>query len=103
MYNYHFKSSILGLIFCGQIDNILTPWHIEIDKKTNYVTISKRNWYLFGIDYEKHKINHVRYVRVDNNIYSSNIHIKVFSNTFSVFGFKNSDAKQIQELITLNQ
>jgi len=98
-----FKSTVIGLIFCGKWQHILTPWQIEIDLRTKYVFISKRNWYLIGVDIEQHKINSIRFVKVDNSIFGSDVHIKVFYNSFSVFGLSNSDAKRVRELITSNQ
>lgn len=100
---HSFKSTFIGLIASNKFEHILTPWEIQVNIETGYATISKRNWYLIGKDVEQHKINHIRFVKINNNIFGSDIHIKVFANSFSVYGFNNSDAKKIRHLITKNR
>lgn len=98
-----FKSTFIGLIASNKFEHVLTPWKVQINIETGYVIISKRNWYLIGIDVEQHKINHIRFVKVNNNIFGSDIHVKVFANSFSIYGFNNSDAQKIRQLITKNR
>jgi hypothetical protein len=94
-----FKSSTLGLIFCGQFEDIFTPWIVDIDEIQKTITVHKRNWYLIGIDVGVYKLRGLRSILIDNKIYGSNLTIKVFYNSIIIKGLNNSDAKTISEML----
>lgn len=94
-----FKSSTLGLIFCGQFGDIFTPWIVDIDETHKTITVSKRNWYLIGFDISVYKLNGLRSISIDNNIYGSNLTVKVFYNNIIIKGLTNENAKKISNIL----
>ena len=97
-----FKSSIVALICCGEIDSLFTPWKVSIDLTNKILKIEKRNWFFIGIDETTYKLNMIRNVQINNYIFGSNVVIKAFGNVMIVKGLKNEDALKIKDLIIKN-
>jgi len=73
------KGSILSNIFHGDhILDILVPYRVEINTSVKILTISKRNYYLIGIDKTTIPISNIRRVYINRHLFGANLSIKIF-------------------------
>ena len=98
-----FQSRTEWIIASGRIEQFYRPWVLNIDKKSNTFTVSRRNWFFFGFDTNTYKISQIKNIFIDNMLLYSNIRIKIFFMEINCIAFANKDAKKIRnELLNIN-
>lgn len=97
------KSSFLYLLLNGKINDLLTPWYLQIDFSKEIITIKKRNWYLIGFNENINAFKFIRSIKIHERIFGSDIQIKAMGNNSSVFCLKKNEIEKIKsELINYN-
>lgn len=105
MNNYFcYYSNKLFLILNGKIEEVFTPWKIEIDFQLEMITIKKRNWYLIGINESIHAFRFIRKIEIIQHLFGADIEIRSIGNTSKIFCLKKIHAEEIKiALIDYNQ
>lgn len=98
-----YKSNPLWIILSGRIEQFYRPWIIDIDKKSNTFSVSRRNWFFIGYDTSTYKISNIKNFAIDNNLFYSNIRIRIYYMEISCIGFDNDIVLRIKnELLNIN-
>ena len=97
---YSFSSFWLSLITNGKLLDILTPWHLVIDMDDQTVTVSKRNWFLIGVDSDTLAFRFIRRITIDQHLIGADITIKAVGGTLTAYCLDKIDAKRIKEILT---
>lgn len=93
------KSNLLTLIINGEIINVLSPWHIEVDFEQEIITISKRNLYFIGTDTSTIAFRFIRKIVVDEHLFGANIWIKAIGGSVSAKYLPKEKLKEIRQKI----
>jgi hypothetical protein len=76
------SGSFLSNVFYGDhVLDFLVPHRIEIDIPGQILTISKRNYYLIGVDKVSIPIRNVRRVEINRHLFGADLNIKIFGST----------------------
>ncbi len=98
------KSSIFTLILNGEFKHILSPWAIKVDLRQEIITITKRNWYYFGIDTDTIAFKFIRKININEHLFGSDIWIKAIGGSVSAKYLPKKEMIIIrQKLIDYNQ
>lgn len=92
------KSTILSSLFFGENPMLdwITPWKIEIDHEMETVTVSKRNYYLIGVDKDVIPYRNIRRVTLDTHLFGADISLKVYgTGLITAKCLKKSEAREI--------
>ena len=82
---YSFSSFWLSLITSGKLLHILTPWHMVIDMEEQTVTVSKRNWFLIGVDSDILAFRFIRCITIDQHLLGADITIKAVGGSLTAY------------------
>lgn len=96
------KGTILSNLFFGQnpLIDLYTPYKIEIDLKLRLITISKRNYYLVGVDKTTIPFKNIRSIEIDRHLFGADIKLKVYGAGLQVvYCISKKNAKLIHNLI----
>jgi hypothetical protein len=99
MKSLYSKSSLISLLFNGRFSHILTPWHLELNIEEMYIKISKRNWYLIGVDTNLYAFRFIRNIKIDTHIFGADVEIKITGGVASALSIPKSDVRKIKEII----
>lgn len=94
-----FKSSSFNLVLRRQLWNAFIPWAIEVDTDKSFITVRKRNWYLVGVDENKFKFSSVRHVEIDQQLFGTDIFIRMYGSSLTVPCLKRRAANELRDLI----
>ncbi|MGY6562885.1 MAG: hypothetical protein ACXITV_12355 [Luteibaculaceae bacterium] len=99
-----FSSSIISLLSQGKILDVLTPWSIFLDLENELIVVSKRNWFLIGVDSQTAQFKYIRNIKIDQHFFGADIHIKAMGSSISAMNLEKSAAKKIRlALLEFNQ
>jgi hypothetical protein len=71
--------SLLSNIFYGDhILDFLFPHRVELDGDLKIITVSKRNYYIIGIDKVSVPIRNVRRIEINRHLFGADLVIKIF-------------------------
>ncbi len=98
-HSFQTKSTVFNLIVNGRFSDILTPWHLELNLKETYIKVSKRNWYLIGVDTSIYSFRFIRNIKMDSHLFGADIEIKITGGVAKVYSIPKKDAKKIKELV----
>ncbi|MFL3664652.1 MAG: hypothetical protein ACJ04Q_11660 [Flavobacteriales bacterium] len=99
MENFHSKSSILSLLFRLKFFDILTPWHFDLNFTNHTIEISKRNWYLIGVDNHLVAFKYIRSLSIDEHLIGGNIKVKVTGGNVLAECLPKTDCHKIKGLL----
>lgn len=99
MQTFKTKSSYISLIFNGRFSHILTPWYLELNIEEMYIKISKRNWYLIGVDTNLYAFRFIRNIKIDSHIFGADLEIKITGGVASALSVPKSDVRKIKDMI----
>ncbi|MBU3658943.1 MAG: hypothetical protein FGM14_03665 [Flavobacteriales bacterium] len=99
-----YSSNKLFLFLNGKIEDILTPWIINIDFQKEIITIKKKNWYLIGVNEYIHAFRLIKRIEIKQHIFGADIEIRSMGNTSKICCIKKINAEEIKlALIDYNQ
>ncbi len=87
------------MVFSGNIEHILNPWRIIVDLENESITVTKRNYFLIGIDKKTSFFKFVREVHIDEHLFGANLFIKGIGSNISVYCIPKFKANKIKELL----
>jgi hypothetical protein len=96
---FHTKSTVFNLLINGRFSDILTPWHLELNLVETYIKVSKRNWYLIGVDTNVYSFRFIRNIKVDSHLFGADLEIRITGGVAKVYSIPKKDAKKIKELV----
>ena len=67
--------------------------HLEI------ITVKKRNWYLIGVDIDTIPIRNIRNIFINEHLFGSDLHIKIFGATISALCLSKKDSIKIRSIL----
>lgn len=95
------SSSLLSLCIAGIPWHILFPWTISIDVNKQIIKVSKRNWFLIGVDTQTIQFNYIRSIEINEHLLGSDIIIKVIGGKAEAKYLPKNSCKKIKELLFL--
>jgi hypothetical protein len=93
--------SFLSNLFFGEVKILdwLVPWSITIDPQLELVTISKRNYYLIGVDHNVIPFRNIRQVLFNSHLFGADISLKVYgAGKVTAKCLKKREAKKVYQL-----
>lgn len=90
--------SFLSNIFFGSNPTLdwLVPWSIMIDTEMEHIIVSKRNYYLIGVDKDVVPFRNLRRVTLDTHLFGADLILKVYgTGTITARCLKKGEAKRI--------
>jgi len=93
------QSSAIALVMNGKPAHILNPWHIIVETDEETITITKRNWYLIGIDEQILAFRYIRNITIDQHLFGADIHIKIMGGKISAYCISKRNAKRIKKIL----
>lgn len=96
---YKASSTVLSLIFNLKLEEILTPWIVILDTDLEIITVKKRNWYLIGVDIDTIPIRNIRNIFINEHLFGSDLHIKIFGATISALCLSKKDSIKIRSIL----
>jgi hypothetical protein len=95
---YEFKSSKLFLLLNGKLKDFFCPWILKINFEDEYITISKRNWYLVGFNEIVNSFKYIRSIKIYDHFFGSDIEITASGNNSFIFSISKKEVRQIRDL-----
>ena len=101
--NKEYSSSSTALFLCGQWWDLLCPWKIDLNSDDNILKVSKRNWFLIGIDEQIVPFRLIRRININTHLFGADVEISVFgSGKLMVYRLSKLDAQEIKNLLIKN-
>lgn len=98
------SSSLVSLLFAGIPWHIFFPWAISVDTGQQIIKVSKRNWFLIGVDTQIIQFNYIRTITINQHLIGADIIIKVIGGTAEAKYISKGDCRKIKDLlISFNQ
>ena len=76
--------------------DFITPYLLSLNIENKTIQISKRNWYLIGVDIKVFKFGQVRNIYIDQHLLTADIKIKVYAGTIECFWFRKKSLNQFR-------
>lgn len=92
------QSSKASLLSIGKLDDLITPASLEVDFDKQEIIVSKRNWYLVGVDKEVFFFRHVRRLTIDTHLIGADVTIHIAGSKCFVPSLPKADAKELLRL-----
>jgi len=99
MKKYTSKSFFLFSLLNGRFMDIITPWYLELNLDNTYVKLSRRNWYLIGIDTNIYSFRFIRSIRIDSHLFGADLELKVTGGVAKVYSIPKKEAIEIKNLV----
>jgi hypothetical protein len=93
------KSTTIGLLAKGNLEDIFTPTRIIVDTETKKITVRKRNWYLIGVDEDVYAFSSIRHIAINNFLFGADIHIRMYGGQVIIYALSKKDAAEIKNLL----
>jgi len=89
------QSSKASLLSSGKADDVLTPTSLVVDFDKQEITVSKRNWYLIGVDHDVFFFRHIRRLTIDTHLIGADVTIHIVGSKCFIPSLPKADAKEL--------
>lgn len=101
--NKEYASNPIALFFFGKWWDILCPWVLTLNYQDSILKVSKRNWFLIGVDEQIVPFRLIRRININTHFWGADVEISVFgSGKISACCLSKSDAQEIKNVLINN-
>ena len=79
--------------------DFLFPFSLELDSEKKTLTVSKRNWFVVGIDTKSFNFGQIRNVLVDEHLLTASLTIRVYAGKIECHWLRKSDANKFRDAL----
>lgn len=79
------------------LTDLIRPWRILVDTENRIIEVSKRNWFLIGMNTQTYQFKSVRNIFIDNHLFGADIYIQVYAGKATALSISKQKAKEIKE------
>jgi hypothetical protein len=75
------------------------PFNLWLDSENKTLTVTKRNWFIVGIDTKSFNFGQIRNVFVDEHLLTASVTIRVYAGKIECHWFRKSDANKFRDAL----
>ena len=77
--------------------HFFTPYFIELIPEKSQLIVSKRNWYLLGVDRKSFNFGQIRNVLIDEHLILGDIEIRVYAGKIKCYWMRKKELKLFEK------
>ena len=101
---YMFFSKAKGKALSGSpISGVdfFTPYILSVDKEERVIRVTKRNWFLIGVDSKIFNFGQIRNIYIDEHVLTADIQIKVYAGNIECYWFRKRKVQLFKDQLLL--
>jgi hypothetical protein len=79
--------------------DFLFPFSLELDSEKKTLTVSKRNWFVVGVDTKSFNFGQIRNVLVDEHLLTASLTIRVYAGKIECHWLNKADANKFKDAL----
>lgn len=79
--------------------DFLFPFSLELDSEKKTLTVSKRNWFVVGVDTKSFNFGQIRNVLVDEHLLTASLTIRVYAGKIECHWLSKADANRFKDAV----